>query len=308
MDRLTSMEVFHWVVELGSFSRAADRLELSKATVTAHVAGIENRLGVRLLNRTTRKLSLTEDGAAYLEHVRRVLADVEETEGALSRARTVPRGRLRIDMPVTLGRQFIVPALPRFAAQYPELEVVATLDDRRIDLVEEGVDAAVRVGTLEDSSIIARKIYDTGYVVCASPDYLELHGMPETPDDLRSHRCLGFFAASARRVGEWPFERDGEAIPFTPRGTLTVGNAEALVDAALAGAGIVCVLEMIVSRPLASGALRPILVDWQSPRRVPISVVYPQNRHLSPKVRVFVDFVAGLFPRSRPAGAAALRA
>jgi LysR family transcriptional regulator for bpeEF and oprC len=297
MDRLTSMEVFQWVVDLGSFSRAADRLDLSKATVTAHVAAIENRLGVRLLNRTTRKLSLTEDGSAYLEHVRRVLADVLETEDALSRARATPRGRLRVDMPVTLGRQHIVPALPRFAAQYPEIEIVATLDDRRIDLVEEGVDAAIRLGELEDSSFIARRVYSTGFVVCASPDYLSLHGTPATPEDLVHHRCLGFYNAATRRVIEWPFERAGQRFTLAPRGMLTVSNAEALVDAALAGAGIIGTLAMIVSRPLASGELVPLLEDVRTSQELPISVIYPQNRHLSPKVRVFADFVAGLFPK-----------
>jgi LysR family transcriptional regulator for bpeEF and oprC len=140
MDRLTSMEVFHWVVELGSFSRAADRLDLSKASVTAHIAALESRLGVKLLNRTTRRLSLTDDGAAYLDHVRRVLADVQETDATLAAGRRVPRGVLRVDMPVTLGRQYIVPALPRFASQYPELRVIALLDDRRRNLVEEGIE------------------------------------------------------------------------------------------------------------------------------------------------------------------------
>lgn len=301
MDRLTSMEVFHWVVELGSFSRAADRLDMSKATVTAHVAGIENRLGVRLLNRTTRKLSLTEDGAAYLEHVRRVLADVQDTEDLLSRARSTPRGRLRVDMPVTLGRQHIMPAMPRFAAQYPEVEVLATLDDRRIDLVEEGVDVAIRMGSLEDSSFIAKRVYATGFVVCASPDYLAIHGTPATPEDLVHHQCLGFYSAASRRVFEWPFERNGERFAIAPRGFLTVSNAEALVDAALAGAGIISILEMIVSRQLASGELVPILDDVRTTLTTPISVIYPQNRHLSPKVRVFVDFVAGLFPRLQAA-------
>jgi LysR family transcriptional regulator for bpeEF and oprC len=299
MDRLTSMEVFRWVVDLGSFSRAADRLDLSKATVTAHVAAIENRLGVRLLNRTTRKLSLTEDGAAYLEHVRRVLADVQETEDMLSNARATPRGRLRVDMPVTLGRQHIVPALPRFAAQYPDIEVVATLDDRRIDLVEEGVDVAIRMGELEDSSFIAKRIYSTGFVVCASPDYLAIHGTPATPEDLVHHQCLGFYSAASRRVFEWPFERDGGRFSLPPRGMLTVSNAEALVDAALGGAGIICVLDMIVGRQLASGELVPVLEDVRTSLQVPMSVIYPQNRHLSPKVRVFVDFVAGLFPKGR---------
>lgn len=301
MDRLQSMEVFRWVVELGSFSRAAERLDLSKATVTAHVAGIENRLGVRLLNRTTRRLVLTEDGAAYLEHARRVLADVEETEGMLGVGRRVPRGVLRIDMPVALGRQYIVPALPRFAAQYPELRVVAVLDDRRVDLLEEGVDAAVRIGPLADSSLIARRVYDTAFVCCASPDYLARHGTPQTPADLAAHNCLGLFVLSYGRVLEWVFERDGERTTVAPNGNLVFSGGEALLDAAVAGAGITMMIDVIASRGIASGALRPILQDWQPKSGYPISVVYPQNRHLSAKVRVFVDFVAGLFPKRRAA-------
>ena len=163
MDRLQSMDVFRWVVDLGSFSRAADRLDLSRAAVTAHVAALENRLGIRLLNRTTRKLALTDDGAAYLDHVRRVLADVEETEGVLTAGRSLPRGVLRIDLPVSIGRQFVVPALPRFAAQYPDLKVIAILEDRRTDLIETGIDAAVRMGPLEDSSLVARAMPTTAF-------------------------------------------------------------------------------------------------------------------------------------------------
>jgi len=297
MDRLQSMEVFQWVVDLGSFSRAADRLDLSRAAVTAHVAALENRLGVRLLNRTTRKLALTDDGTAYLDHVRRVLADVAETEGALTAGRSQPRGVLRIDLPVAIGRQFVVPALPRFAAQYPELKVVAILDDRRTDLIESGIDAAVRMGPLEDSSLVARRVYEAGFVVCASPDYLALNGTPETPADLERHNCLGLYLVSRGQVLDWAFEKGGEQVNFTPGGALSISNAEALLDAAVAGAGIVMLLDMMASRWIASGALRPLLQDWQRGDRYPISVVYPQNRHLSAKVRVFSDFVAGLFPR-----------
>jgi LysR family transcriptional regulator for bpeEF and oprC len=299
MDRLQSMEVFRWVVDLGSFSRAADRLDLSRAAVTAHVAALENRLGVRLLNRTTRKLALTDDGAAYLDHVRRVLADVEETEAVLAAGRTLPHGLLRIDLPVAIGRQFIVPALPRFAAQYPDLKVIAVLEDRRVDLIETGVDAAVRMGPLEDSSLVARRVYEAGFVACASPDYLALHGTPETPADLARHNCLGLYSVTRGQVFDWPFEKDGERVTFTPGGALSISNAEALLDAAVAGAGIVMLLDMTVSRWIASGALRPLLQDWRGGDRYPISVVYPQNRHLSAKVRVFSDFVAGLFPRRR---------
>jgi LysR family transcriptional regulator for bpeEF and oprC len=299
MDRLQSMEVFRWVVELGSFSRAADRLDLSKATVTAHVAGLENRLGIRLLNRTTRRLALTDDGAAYLDHVRRVLADVEETESMLTAGRTTPRGILRVDLPTAIGRQFVVPALPRFAAQYPDLRVLAILEDRRIDLLEEGVDAAVRIGPLADSSLVARRVYEANFVTCASPDYLALHGTPQTPDDLARHQCLGLYSVTRGAVLEWVFEKGGDRVAFSPTGALAVSNGEALLDAAVAGAGIAMVFDMTSSRWTASGALRPVLQDWQRKDRYPISVVYPQNRHLSAKVRVFADFVAGLFPRRR---------
>jgi LysR family transcriptional regulator for bpeEF and oprC len=300
MDRLTSMEVFHWVVELGSFSRAADRLDLSKASVTAHIAALESRLGVKLLNRTTRRLSLTDDGSAYLDHVRRVLADVQETEAILGVGRSVPRGLLRVEMPVTLGRQYIVPALPRFAAQYPELQVIALLEDRRTNLVEEGVDAAVRNGPLTDSTLIARRVYEAKWAIYASPDYLALHGEPRTPAELDGHNCLGLYAVSRGEAFDWVFEKDGERIARPPGGRLTVSNGEAMLDAAISGAGIVQTLDMFASRWVASGALRQILVDWQRKEAYPISVVYPQSHFLSAKVRAFVDFVAGLFPRVRP--------
>ena len=300
MDRLTSMNVFHWVVELGSFSRAADRLNLSKASVTAHIASLESRLGVRLLNRTTRKLSLTDDGAAYLEHVRRVLADVQETDAMLTAGRSVPRGVLKLDMQADIAHQYIVPALPRFAAQYPELQVVAMLENRRSNLVEEGIDAALRLGPLTDSSLIARRVYESGTVTLASPDYLALHGEPRTPAELDGHNCLGVYVVSRGEVFDWVFEKDGERIVRPPAGRLNLTSGEALLESAVRGAGIVQMLDIISSRWIASGALRPILTDWRAGDRIPISVVYPQSRHLSAKVRAFVDFVAGLFPRQRP--------
>ena len=300
MDRLTGMEIFHWVVELGSFSRAADRLNLSKATVTTHVAALETHLGVRLLNRTTRRLSLTEDGAAYLEHVRRVLADIGETEATLAKGRSVPHGRLRVDLAVAVGTQFIVPALPRFAAQYPELRVIATLNDQRNDMVAEGIDAAVRVGPLEDSSIIARKVYESGYTVVASPDYLDRRGAPHHPHELDQHNCIALWSQPLHHIVDWHFARGDERINFTPGGRLAISNVSALIDVALAGHGIVCLAELVLARHIAAKTLRPILHDWRSTEKAPIAVVYPQNRHLSAKVRVFVDFVAGLFPRAVP--------
>ena len=217
----------------------------------------------------------------------------------LTAGRTTPRGLLRIDLPTAIGRQFVVPALPRFAAQYPELRVVAILEDRRVDLLEEGVDAAVRIGPLADSSLVARRVYEANFVTCASPDYLALHGTPQTPADLAGHQCLGLYSLSLGAVLEWVFEKDGDRVAFRPAGTLAVSNAEALLDAAIAGAGIAMAFDAMAGRWIASGALRPILQDWQRRDRYPISVVYPQNRHLSAKVRAFSDFVAGLFPRRR---------
>jgi LysR family transcriptional regulator for bpeEF and oprC len=299
MDRLQSMEVFSWVVELGSFSRAADRLNLSKATVTSHVAALENRLGVRLLNRTTRRLNLTEDGAAYLEHCKRVLADIAETESSLARGKAVPRGRLRVDMPVSIGLQYVLPALPRFSAQYPELEVVATLTDQRIDLIAEGVDAALRTGALEDSSFVARKVYDGRFIVAASPSYLERFGEPKAPDELSRHNCLAFYRAGIGRDEDWVFEREGERIVRPPNGRLALSSGEALVDAAIAGIGIVYFNDLLLVRSMAARQLRPILTEWTRRDPLPISVIYPQNRHLSAKVRAFVEFVTGLFARTQ---------
>ncbi len=298
MDRLQSMEVFTWVVELGSFSRAADRLNLSKATVTSHIAALENRMGVRLLNRTTRQLNLTEDGAAYLEHCKRVIADITETEATLTRGKAVARGKLRIDLPVTIGLQYVMPALPRFSAQYPEVEIVATLTDQRLDLIAEGVDVALRVGVLEDSSFIARKVYESRFVVAASPSYLERFGEPASPHALDGHSCLGFYRAGIGRVQDWIFEHGEERIIRPPNGRLALSSGEALIDAAIAGLGIVYLLDLMVARPIAARQLQPIMAAWTTQERLPISVIYPQNRHLSAKVRAFVDFVATLFPRA----------
>jgi LysR family transcriptional regulator for bpeEF and oprC len=217
----------------------------------------------------------------------------------LTAGRTTPRGILRVDLPTAIGRQFILPALPRFAAQYPDLRVIAILEDRRVDLLEEGVDVAVRIGPLADSSLVARRVYEAGWVTCASPDYLALRGTPQTPADLAAHQCLGLYSVSRGAVIEWAFEKDGERVTFTPAGALAISNGEALLDAAVAGAGIASVFDVMSGRWIASGALQPILPDWQRRDRYPISVVYPQNRHLSAKVRVFTDFVAGLFPRRR---------
>lgn len=208
-----------------------------------------------------------------------------------------PRGVLRVAVPTSLGRQYIVPALPRFAVQHPMLKVLAIFGDSRTDIVATGVDAALCIGPVEDASLVARRVFETRFVTCASPGYLARNGTPRTPAELDEHDCLGLLSVSSGAPIEWAFEKDDERITFAPQGRLAMTDGDALVDAAASRAGIVTVLDVLAHRSIASGALRPILTDWQSPDRYPISVVYRQQRHVPANVRVFADFVAGLFPR-----------
>ena len=295
MDRLQAMEVFVAVVDAGSFTQAARRLKLSNANVSTLVRNLEDHLGVRLLNRTTRRMHLTDDGTAYYERCRRILADVEETESALARSRTQPEGMLRVDLPTAFTRLYFIPALPEFLDQYPDLRITVTMTDRRSDLIEMGVDAALRTGALEDSTLVARRVYDARYVACASPDFIARFGEPKSPRDLARFRCLGFHSPNTEQVSPWRFERNGANYVHAPDGRININSADALVEAALYGEGIIYLLDVSLSSALTAGRLRALLPDWKTPT-VPWSVVYPQTRHLSAKVRAFADFVAGMFP------------
>jgi LysR family transcriptional regulator, regulator for bpeEF and oprC len=297
MDRLLGMEVFVKVVDSGSFARASERLQMAKATVSTIIQSLENHLGTRLLNRTTRRLSLTDDGAAFYERAVRILSDVEDTEVALAKSRTKPHGKLRVDMPVSLGRFYVVPALARFAAQYPELTVQATLNDQVTDLVEEGVDAVIRVGTLTDSSLVAKKVYESRAMVVASPEFVARFGEAKTPEDLKDFNCLGLIQAGTGRLRPWTLQKGAETYIHEPTGNFSTNNVDALVEAAIGGSGMVYALDFVLNRALSAGLLQQVLPQWSITR--PISVAYPQNRHLSAKVRVFVDFVQGLFPKSK---------
>lgn len=299
MDKLHAMQVFARVAESGSFSRTAERLGLSPGSVTMAVRNLEALLGVRLLTRTTRRVSLTDDGRAYLDRCVRLLAEIDETEAALRQTRSEPQGRLRVEMPTGLGHLYVTPALPAFAARYPKVRVVLTMSDRFVDLAEEDVDVILRVGELQDSPMVARHLYDARFVACAAPGYLERRGMPASPAELASHNCLGYFSSSLGRSARWHFERDGVSHVFEPAGSLHVDNPEALVDLAMAGAGVVCMLETGVAAAIRAGRLIPILPDWQTPT-LPISVLYWPSRHLSARVRVFVEFLAELFARQAP--------
>jgi LysR family transcriptional regulator for bpeEF and oprC len=294
MDRFESLRVFCRVVELNSFSRAADQLQLSNASITNHIAGLESHFGVRLLNRTTRRLSLTDDGRSCYERALRLLGEMTELEDALQGARLKPRGILRIDIPTAIGRIYIAPALPRFAALYPELSLRVHVTDRDLDIVDERADVVIRMGELKDSNMVARLIYQSRSICCAAPAFIEQYGVPAAPQDLRRFPCLGFIQPNSREIVPWQFRKGEEEFIFTPQASIAINHAESLIHAATTGAGIVQLLSSSLNPPIEAGQLVPILEDWSS-AGPPVYVVYPQNRHLSPKVRAFVDFVSELF-------------
>ena len=294
MDRLQAMEVFVRVVDTGAFTRAAEVLHMPKATVTTLVQNLEVHLRVKLLNRTTRRVSVTTDGAAYYERCIRILADVEETESALGRTKSSPRGRLRVDVPVTFGRRVLVPALPDFFARYPDIRLEVGCSDRPVDLIEEGVDCVVRGGVQPDSTLVARRVGQVEFIACASPGYLERHGVPKHPHDLIHHRCINYFSSKTGRNMDWDFSKDGERIELQPDGFVALNDGEAYHEAGLAGLGIMQAATFMVNDALGGGKLRCVLSDWRI-EPLPVWIMYPQNRHLSAKVRVFVEWIADLF-------------
>jgi DNA-binding transcriptional LysR family regulator len=297
MDRLAAMESFVRVVARGRFTAAAEDLRLSRAMVSKHIQNLEEHLGARLLNRTTRKVSLTEVGRVYHERCAQILADITETESAVGALQAKPRGRLRVNAPVSFGTLHLAALVVDYMAAYPEVTVELTLNDRIVDLIEEGYDLAVRIARLADSSLIARRLAAGRAVVCASPVYLEQHGRPQHPNDLVNHNCLGYSYGLAG--GEWRF--DGPEGPASVRvqGNLEANNGDALRAAALRGAGVALLPSFIVGADLAAERLVPLLPGYRVPEFA-IHVVYPPGRHLSAKVRSFVDF---LVPRcgERPA-------
>jgi LysR family transcriptional regulator for bpeEF and oprC len=269
-------------------------MKLPKATVSTLIQQLETTLAVKLLHRTTRHVSVTADGAAYYERCLRILSDVREAEESLSRTRLSPSGRLRVDAPTGLAADVIVPALPQFFEQYPDIQLELGCSDRPVDLVEEGVDCAVRGGALGDSSLIARRVGILHFVTCASPAYLERHGRPAHPNDLLQHRCVNYFSARTGKIYDWDFTRDGERVQVALPGSIALNDSNAYIAAGIAGLGIVQMANFMMEPMIKDGLFESILDDWISDP-LPIHVVYPQNRHLSAKVRVFVEWVAELF-------------
>lgn len=299
MDKLAAMQAFVRVVEAGTFTKAADTLSLPKPTVTRLVQSLESELETQLLKRTTRRVTVTPDGAAYYDRAVRLLGEIEELESSMTRAKVSPRGRLRIDVGSTVAQLLVIPALPDFYARYPHIQIDMGVSDRPVDLIGENVDCVLRGGEIVDQSLVARRIGDFHLIVCASPEYLKRHGTPQHPQDLEdeSHTVVNHFSHRTGRIYPYVFERENEKLEVNGRHSLSVNDSNANLAAGLAGLGIVRLATFQAAPYLASGALKPLLLDWCA-TSVPLHVVYPPNRHLSAKVRVFVDWVAELFARS----------
>jgi LysR family transcriptional regulator, regulator for bpeEF and oprC len=292
MDKLRAMEVFVRVVETGGFTRAAESLHLSKATAATLVQKLEAALNVRLLNRTTRSVSVTPDGEAYYGRCVAILGQVRETEEALTGQKASPRGRLRVEAPALMARSIFVPALPAFFERYPEIELELSCKERRTDLVEEGIDCAIWSGEIEESSLVARRVAFLYYATCASPAYLAAKGRPSHPDQLREHRCVNHFHG-AGRPAEWVFSRGRTRVQVTPAGHLSLDDENSYVAAAEAGLGIAQVPAFVLKDAMERGTLDLVLPEWL-PEPAPLYVVYPRHRQLSIRVRIFVDWVAAV--------------
>ena len=296
MNKLQAMAVFAKVVDTGGFTRAAEALGMPKATVTTSIRDLERLLGVKLLNRTTRRVAVTTDGAAYYERCIAILDQVRDAEESLSSDHASVSGRLRIDVATAFARGFLIPAMAEFQQRFPAIRLELGCGDRPIDLVEQGVDCAIRGGTIVDQNLIARRVGTIHFVTCATPAYLDKHGRPKHPRDLASHVCINYFSTQTGRPMPLDFEKDGVRVDVAPEGPLAVNDSSVYLDACLAGLGIAQMPSSTAREYIESGMLELILGEWLS-EPLPLSIVYPLNRNLSNKVRVFVEWIADLFER-----------
>ena len=299
MDQLLGMRVFARVAEFGSFARAADAMDLSRAMVSSHVAALEKHLGTRLLHRTTRKVSVSPEGAVYLSHCQRILAEVAAADDEMRLARDRPQGRLRVDVPISFGRYLLMPALAKFTQRYPQISIEVRFNDRFVDLAAESVDVAVRAGTIKTPDLIAKRIATSRMVTCAAPAYFATAGMPRTPADLKHHRCIGYLRSDGAKPS-WTFRAGNGVMKMRVNCALSFNTMEPITMSALEGQGILQSSDLLVSGFLAEGRLVEILRDY-SCEGPALSVVYPRaTQHLA-KVRVFAEFAAELM-RSYQAG------
>jgi LysR family transcriptional regulator for bpeEF and oprC len=293
VDRFAVLQSFVRVAEYGSFTRAADSLQLSRALVSQQISALEASLRTRLLSRTTRRVALTGDGALYLERAQRVLAELAAADALLLRDREQPNGKLRVDVPTMFGRYLLIPALPRFTAQYPDVQLEIQLNDTVVDLAAESIDVALRAGTVRGAGLIARRVAVMQLVTCASPDYIARFGQPKEPEDLHRHRCIGLLRPGSAKQRDWTFMRGGNPMRLRPPTQLAFNVQEAVVTAGLEGSGVLQSVDAVVGRLLATGQLKQVLAEYVAPGPA-ISVVYARASRHSAKVRVFADFAADL--------------
>ncbi|MCW6027008.1 LysR family transcriptional regulator [Stenotrophomonas sp. SRS1] len=305
MDRFDAMQAFARVVETGSFTKAADTLQMSRTTVTQLVQHLEARLRVRLLNRTTRQVNVTADGAAYYARVIRLLADIDDAETSLSTAAAAPRGRLRVDVPAPFARLVLVPALPDFLARYPEIQLDLGVSDRHVDLIDENVDCVIRGGQITDQSLVARHIGDLQAGIHASPAYLQQAGIPAHPQDLEQppHRVVGYLRSRSGTVLPYTLQRGDEQVTVKGHRLLAVDDGNAYLAAGVAGLGALWLPDYMAAPHVAAGELVRLFPEWRIDA-MPLHLAFPPNRHVSAKLRVFIDWVAALveqrMPRMRP--------
>lgn len=292
MDRLQAMQLFVRVVDSGSYTAAAEQMEISRALASKLIQALEEQLGVRLLHRTTRRLSLTEAGESYYQRASEILAQLAEAEAEAAELQAEPRGRLRVSAPMSFAVRHVGGLLAEFQHRFPRIELELNLNDRQVDLVEEGFDLAIRIARLADSSLVARRLAPARLAVVASPAYLERHGTPATPADLARHNCLIYTLTP--RPGEWVFMHGEERVAVHVHGNLRVNNGDVIARAAVDGGGIALSPTFMIGDELRSGSLVPLLVDWQMPEPG-IYAIYPPGRALPAKTRSLIDFLAERF-------------
>jgi len=293
LDRIELFRIFARVVECSSFTRAADGLGVPRSSVSAAVLELEGRVGARLLHRTTRKVSPTQDGIAFYERCQRVVADVEDAENLFRQTAAQPSGRLRIDVPGRIGRLIIAPALPAFLDRYPQMDIDLGVTDRAVDLVEDSVDCVLRVGPLSDSALIARPIGRLPLVNVASPAYLARHGTPRVPDDLASHWAVKYASPSSGRVEDWEWMDNGALRTVPLRGRVCVNSAEAYIACCLAGLGLIQIPAYDVRLHLEAGEMVEVMPNHRA-EPLPMTLLYPHRQHLSRRLQVFVDWLEAL--------------
>lgn len=303
MDRIALYRTFARVVEAGSFTKAAATLDMPRSTVSTAIVALEERLGTRLLNRTTRTVRPTQDGLAFYDRCIRLIADIEEAEGAFAQSRNSPAGRLHVNMPGRIGRLIVAPALPDFVEAYPDIAIQLGVTDRAVDIIEDNVDCALRVGPLGDSGLIARQIGALRFINVASPAYLERYGTPLHPDDLKSgasggyqgggHHMVGYASPTSGRLDDWEWVEDGKVRTMPLRATVTVNSAEAYIACAIAGLGLIQIPAYDVADDIAAGRLVEVMPDHCA-EPMPMNLLFPQRRYRARHVELFIDWLVAL--------------